>query len=114
MVQLNFELPSALAKTLQNEANNEQNRIGEIVDFALLKHLGMDPHSDEVGPTSDLDLAPPLLARMNAIAAKADVNLEAIVKLAVQQYFSQSSNAAVTLPSILQKLTGIHVRTTNA
>ncbi|MDQ6825995.1 MAG: hypothetical protein M3Z14_02195 [Candidatus Eremiobacteraeota bacterium] len=45
MIQLNFELPSALATTLQNEAQNDQNCIGEIVDFALLKHLDMDPNS---------------------------------------------------------------------
>ncbi len=113
MVQLNFELPSALATTLQNAAENDQNRIGEIVDFALLKHLGMDSHSDDVGPRSELDLAPPLLARMNAIAGKADVNLDAIVKHAVQQYFSQSGNAAETLPSILRRLTGIHAKASN-
>ncbi len=113
MVQLNFELPSALATTLQNEAQNDQNRVGEIVDFALLKHLDMDPSNEEIRPAARLGLAAPLVAKMNAIAVKADVDLDAIVKVAIQQYFSQSRTAADTLPSILQRLTGIRPKASN-
>ncbi|MDQ6825994.1 MAG: hypothetical protein M3Z14_02190 [Candidatus Eremiobacteraeota bacterium] len=47
------------------------------------------------------------------IAVKAEVDLDAIVKVAVQQYFSQSRAAAETLPSILQRLTGIHAKASN-
>ncbi len=114
MVHLTFELPSALATTLHHEAGNQQNRVDEIVEFALLEYFNTDPSDEQTTASADLNLAPKVLAKMNAIAAKAGVDMNTLVKLALRQYFSQDLTAAKTLPSILQRLTGIHARTTNA
>ncbi len=66
MVQLDFELPSALASTLQKHANNKQKHIDDIVDFALLMHLSMDPRSVEIGVSPDPDLPTPPLSKRKA------------------------------------------------
>ncbi|MDQ6826952.1 MAG: hypothetical protein M3Z14_07125 [Candidatus Eremiobacteraeota bacterium] len=114
MVQLNFELPSPLATTLQNEANNQQHRMDEIVELALLNHFNPDPGTEKNGPSPDFDLAPQLIAKMNAIAGKAAIDVDAIVRIAVQQYFSQARTAAESLPFILHRLTGICEKPSNA
>ncbi len=39
MVQLDFELSSALAATLKERAQNKQKHIDKIVAFALVRHF---------------------------------------------------------------------------
>ncbi len=42
MVDLKFELSSVLATTLRNHANNQQNRLDEIVELALRRLFDRD------------------------------------------------------------------------
>ncbi len=109
MPQFCFELPSALAVTLQKQAGNKQERMDKIVELALLEHLGPDPSNEQFGPTPDLDLAL-LLASMNSIANKAKPDLDAIVKIALQ-FHSRSRMAGESLPSILHELLRIQAGT---
>ncbi len=114
MVQLDFESPFALASTLQKHANNKQKHIDDIVDFALLMHFDTDPSSVETGLPLDLDLATPPLPKRKAKVGKADVDLDALFKITLQKYFLRDHATGKTLRSILQKLTRIRARTTNA
>ncbi len=111
MVHLNFELPSALATKLHHKAGNRQNRVDEIVEFALSEYFDTNPSDEQTSSSADLDLAPHLMEKMNTIAAKAGVDMHTLVQLALRQYFSQDRTAAENLPSILRRLTGIHART---
>lgn len=111
MVHLNFELPSALATKLHHKAGNRQNRLDEIVEVALSEYFDTNPSAEQTSPLADFDLAPHLIAKMNTIAAKAGVDMNTLVQLALRQYFSQDRAVAENLPSILQRLTGIHART---
>ncbi len=111
MVQVFFELPSDMAATLQNQANHEQSRIDDIVDLALREYLEIIP-SEEIVEARDFALRPDLVHKAKTIAAKAHVNVDAVVQIALKDYFSQNSTAYETLPAILQRLTGIEA--TNA
>lgn len=114
MVQLNFELPSVLAATLQNRAGNDQDCVDDIVESALLGYFEQTATSEDLLRRLDFLLPPDLLAKTNHIVSKAKVDVDAIVQVALQQYFSQTRTAVETLPAILARLTGIPVLTTNA
>ncbi len=114
MVQLNFELPSVMAATLQNRAGNDQNCVDDIIQSALLGYFEQATTNEELLSKLDFKLPPNLLAKAKQIASKANVDVDAIVQVALQQYFSQTRTAVETLPAILGRLTGIPVPTTNA
>ncbi len=114
MVQLFFELPRYTAATLRNQANNDQNLIDIIVDFAVRKYLKNSPNSQESCKVRDLALRSHVVHKARSIAAKAHVNVDAVVEIALQQYFSQTRPASETLSAILQRLAGSQTGTTNA
>ncbi|MDQ6825997.1 MAG: hypothetical protein M3Z14_02205 [Candidatus Eremiobacteraeota bacterium] len=114
MVQLDFELPAALASMLRKQDQNQQKRIDDIVDFALLIHLSTVPRSVEIGVSRYPDLATRPLSKRKAGVAKPDVDPDALFKTALQKYFLRDHATGKTFRAIFQRLTPVRAGATNA
>jgi len=75
-------------------------------DRALREYL-KESSIEDASESSHFDLPSELVDKANAIAAKAHVDVDAIVNIALKKYFSQTGAAYEKLPTILQGLTGI-------
>lgn len=79
----------------------------EAFDVALRRYVNGDPAAEEVASARNFTLPLELVEKVNTIALKARVDIDAVVEIALKQYFAQGRTAHETLPGIIQELTGI-------
>ncbi len=65
----------------------------EIFEFALREYLECDPTSEEIAESCNFALPAQFVEKANAIAAKAHVSVDAVVEMALRNFFRPTRQA---------------------
>lgn len=112
MDQLPSDHPKVSTARFRGDAISQNFLADRMFDFTLREYL-KDSSTEKAEGSHDFALPSELMEKANAIAAKARVDVDAVVEVALKRYFSQERTANETLPTILGNMTGIRVLQTD-
>lgn len=86
---------------------DQQLSADEAFDVAVRRYAKSDSATDTVAASCSFTLPSAIVEKVSTIAAKARIDIAAVVEIALKQYFAQGRPTHETLIGILQGLTGI-------
>lgn len=110
MGQLPSDHPKVSTARFRGNTVSQNFLADKMFDFTLREYL-KNSSSEKAEGSHDFALPSELMEKTNAIAA--DVDVDAVVEVALKRYFSQERTANETLPTILGNMTGLRVLRTD-